>query len=105
MNKIKTKDTVKVIAGKDKGRVAEVIACKGLRVKVQGVGLVKVFKKRNPQKDEEGGIFEQERWLDISNVMLYDATDKKTVKVGIKVLSNKKKVRFNKKTSAQIDQG
>ena len=29
MNKIKTGDTVKVIAGKDKGKDGKVLACKG----------------------------------------------------------------------------
>jgi large subunit ribosomal protein L24 len=103
MNKIKVGDSVIMVAGKDKGKVSEIIALDARKVKVRGLALVKVFKKRNPQKDEQGGIFDQERWVDISNVCLYDVKEKQRVKVGIKTLENNKKVRINKRTEAQID--
>ena len=40
MNKIKTGDTVKVIAGKDKGKYGKVLAVKDGKVLVEGIGMV-----------------------------------------------------------------
>ena len=40
MNKIKTGDTVKVIAGKDKGKDGKVLAVKDGKVLVEGIGMV-----------------------------------------------------------------
>ena len=68
---IKTGDTVKVIAGKDKGAQGEVLFAfpeKG-RVTVQGVNLV--HKALRPtQANPNGGIDTREAAIDVSNVML-----------------------------------
>src|SRR5271154_5290595 len=70
--KIKKDDTVKVIAGKYKGktgRVLDVIRTTG-RVLVEGVGLVKRHTRPNPSKQIKGGIAERESPIAISNVMM-----------------------------------
>ena len=70
--KIKKEDTVKVIAGRDKGktgRVLQVDAEKG-KVLVEGVSMVKRHTRPNPQRQIKGGIAERESPLAISNVML-----------------------------------
>ena len=56
--KIKKEDTVKIIAGRDRGktgRVLQVDAEKG-KVLVEGVSLVKRHTRPNPQKQIKGGI-------------------------------------------------
>ena len=70
--KIKKEDTVKVIAGRDKGktgRVLDVDAKRG-RVLVEGVSMVKRHTRPNPQRQIKGGIAERESSIAISNVMV-----------------------------------
>jgi large subunit ribosomal protein L24 len=70
--KIKKEDTVKVIAGRDKGktgRVLQVDAAKG-KVLVEGVSMVKRHTRPNPSRQIKGGIAERESPIAISNVMV-----------------------------------
>lgn len=93
--KIKTGDTVKVIAGDHKGsegKVVKVFIEKNKAI-VEGVNMVKKHEKpsaANPQ----GGIKEKEAPLQISNLSLMDK-DGKTTRVGYRVEGDKK-VRFAK---------
>ena len=101
--KIKKEDTVKVIAGKDKGktgRVLEVQREKG-RIVVEGVGMVKRHTRPNPQRQIQGGIAESERSIHISNVMLTTANGQVT-RVGTKVDGNSR-VRVARKTGETIE--
>ena len=84
MNKIKTGDTVKVIAGKDKGKTGEVlqVLAKEERVIVEGVNMVTKHVKPS-QADPEGGIVNKEAPIDASNVML--VVKGVPTRVGIKV--------------------
>jgi large subunit ribosomal protein L24 len=69
---IKRNDTVKVIAGRDKGkqgRVLRVLPAKG-RVLVEHVMMGKKSVRPNPQRNIKGGIAEQESAIAISNVMI-----------------------------------
>jgi large subunit ribosomal protein L24 len=69
---IRHNDTVKVIAGRDKGkqgRVLRVFPDKG-KVLIEHVSVVKKNVRPNPQKAIKGGIAEQEAPIAISNVML-----------------------------------
>jgi large subunit ribosomal protein L24 len=73
--KIKKDDTVKIIAGRDRGktgRVLQVDAVKG-RVLIEGVSMVKRHTRPNPQKQIKGGIAERESSIAISNVMVMTA--------------------------------
>ena len=70
--RLKKDDTVKVIAGRDKGKTGRVLDLdreRG-RVLVEGVGLVKRHTRPNPSKQIKGGIAERESSIAISNVML-----------------------------------
>jgi large subunit ribosomal protein L24 len=70
--KIRKDDTVKVIAGKDRGktgRVLQVERDRG-RILVEGVGMVKRHTRPNPGKQVKGGIAERESSIAISNVMI-----------------------------------
>ena len=45
MNKIKTGDTVRVIAGKDKGKEGKVLAVKDGKVLVEGINMITKHQK------------------------------------------------------------
>jgi large subunit ribosomal protein L24 len=67
---IRRNDTVKVIAGRDKGKQGRVLRVfpNDRKVLVEHVAVVK--KNVRPRRNVKGGIAEQESRIDISNVML-----------------------------------
>jgi len=69
---IKKDDTVKVIAGRDKGREGRVLALDRAsgRLLVEHVGMIKRHTRPNPQKQIKGGIAERESAIPVSNVMV-----------------------------------
>ncbi|MFT5671822.1 MAG: large subunit ribosomal protein L24 [Polaribacter sp.] len=94
--KIKSGDTVKVIAGDHKGsegKVLQIIKDKD-RVLVEGVNLVSKHTKPSAQSPQ-GGIVKKEASLHISNVMLVE--DGVAVRVGYQV-DGDTKTRISKKT-------
>lgn len=99
--KIKTGDTVKVIAGDHKGaegKVQKVLIEKNKAI-VEGINMVKKHTKPSA-KNPQGGIVEKEASINISNVSLVDANGKAT-KVAYKVEGDKK-VRIAKTTGKEI---
>jgi large subunit ribosomal protein L24 len=83
--KIKKGDTVRVIAGADKGAEGRVIGVdrERERVVVEGVSLVKQHTKvlqQGGRAGNTGGIVTKEAAIHVSNVMLVE--DGKTVRVG-----------------------
>ena len=99
MNKIKTGDTVKVIAGKDKGKDGKVLAVKDGKVLVEGIGMVTKHTKPSAA-NQQGGIVNKEAYIDASNVMLLHKGQ--ATRVGFK-MDGDKKVRFAKATGEVID--
>ena len=99
MNKIKTGDTVKVIAGKDKGKDGKVLAVKDGKVLVEGIGMVTKHTKPSAA-NQQGGIVNKEANIDASNVMLLYKG--KATRVGFK-MDGDKKVRVAKATGEVID--
>ena len=99
--KIKTGDTVKVIAGKDKDKEGKVIAVnkKDGRVLVEGVNMLTKHTKPS-MANQNGGIVHQEGYIDASNVMLLH--NGKATRVGFK-MDGDKKVRVAKSTGEVID--
>jgi len=99
--KIKTGDTVRVIAGNDKtkeGKVQKVFIEKNKAI-VEGVNMVSKHQKpsaANPQ----GGIVKKEAPIHISNLALVDSKGEAT-RVGYRVEGDKK-VRFSKKSNEVI---
>ena len=87
---VKKGDTVKVIAGDDKGAIGEIIAVfpKEGRVIVEGVNLVKKHTAANPNAagKNTGGIIETEAPIHASNVQLVTGSGKKAqvTRVGYK---------------------
>ena len=103
-NKFKKNDKVKVITGKDKGKISEIInfITKSNRVVLNGVNLVKRHTK--PSKlNPEGGIVQKEMPIHISNIMHIDPKTNSAVKIGFKFLEDGKKVRYLKKTGELIE--
>ncbi len=101
--KIKKDDKVKILSGKDKGKVALVLKVlkSDNKVVVEGVNMVKKHVKPGAVS-KEGGIISIEKPIDVSNVMYYDEKSKKTVKVGYKIIDGKK-YRVSKKTGDVLD--
>lgn len=95
--KIKTGDTVVVIAGKNRNKTGRVmkIDLKSLRVTVEGVN--KVTRHHRKTKQGAGQKIEFEAPIHISNVMVIDPKTKKGTRVGYK-MDGKKKVRYAKKS-------
>lgn len=97
--KIKSGDTVKVIAGNNKGSEGTVLRV--LREKnkaiVEGVNMVSKHTKPSAQSPQ-GGIVKKEAPIHISNLALVDPKTKETTKVGVRVEGDKK-VRFSKKSN------
>ena len=101
--KIRKEDTVKIIAGRDKGktgRVLQVNAEKG-KVLVEGVSIVKRHTRPNPQKQIKGGIAERETAIAISNVMLLTSGGVAT-RVAYRIEGNKR-TRIAKKGGEVLD--
>ena len=99
MQKIKTGDTVKVIAGKDKGKDGKVLAVKDGKVLVEGVGMVTKHTKPSAA-NQQGGIVNKESYIDASNVMyLHKGTP---TRIGFK-MDGDKKVRVAKTNGEVID--
>ena len=94
--RLKKDDTVKIIAGKDKGLTGKIVKVDPVkeRVIVQGANMVKeTMKKQNAQ--DKGGIVEVEAPIRVSNVALVSKGS--VSKIGYK-MENGKKVRYAKKT-------
>jgi large subunit ribosomal protein L24 len=105
--KIKKGDTVVVMRGKEKGKTGEVIrVLRGKnRVVVKDVNLVKKHVKEIPNV-REGGIYEFEAPIHISNVMLVCPKCGKPTRVGFRVVQEGdalRKYRFCKKCGENID--
>lgn len=101
--KIREGDKVKVISGKDKGKVSTVLKVlkSDNKIVVEGVSMVKRHVKPGTVS-KEGGIISIEKPIDVSNVMYYDESSKKTTRIGYKVIDGKK-VRVSKKTEDILD--
>jgi len=99
--KINKGDTVRIIAGSQKGTEGSVLSINKENNKaiVEGVNLVKKHNKPNAQ-NPQGGITEKEAPIDISNLSLL-TTDGKTTRVGYRI-EDENKVRFAKKTDEVI---
>ena len=104
-SKIIKGDTVEVIAGEHKGERGEVkrVDGKAQRVVVQNVNMVKKHTKPNPQAGKQGGIIEKEMPLAISKVAIWNPGAKKADRIGIKTLTDGKRVRFFKSNGEMLD--
>jgi large subunit ribosomal protein L24 len=97
--KIKTGDTVRVIAGDHKGSEGKVVSVDREKNKAIVEGINMVSKHTKPSaKSPQGGIVKKEAPIHISNISLIDPKSKKATRVGMKVEGDKK-VRVSKKSN------
>ena len=96
-------DKVKVIAGKDKGKEAKVLAALPYkqRVIVERVNMIKKA-TRPSQRNQQGGILEIEAPIHVSNVMLVCPSCSQPTRVGRKRIEGTR-VRVCKKCGNDID--
>ena len=101
---VKTGDTVQVIAGKDKGKVGEIVKAfpQLSKVIVNGVN-IKTKHVKPQQEGESGRIVNQEYPIHSSNVMLYSTKQNVASRVCFTFTSEGKKVRMLKKTGEILD--
>ena len=101
--KIRKGDRVKVIAGRSKGKVGDVLRVLPSedRVVVSGVNVIKRHTK--PSRAESGGIIEREAAIHVSNVALLDPKTDKPTKIGFKFLEDGRKVRFARGSGETLD--
>jgi large subunit ribosomal protein L24 len=101
--KIKKKDKVIVLTGKDKGKVGEVTAVfpKDSRLIVSGVNMMARHTKPS-QTNPQGGIVRREATIHVSNVAHVDPKENKATRVGFKTVKDRK-VRFARRSGEVID--
>ena len=99
--KIKTGDTVRVIAGDHKGSEGKVLAVfiEKNKAIVEGVNMIKKHMKPSAE-NPQGGIVEKEAALRISNLSLINSKGE-TTRVGYR-MEDGKKVRYAKKSNEVI---
>lgn len=100
--KIRRKDEVIIITGKDKGKRGKVknVFASG-KVIVEGVNLVKKHQKPVVAINQPGGIIKKEAAIQVSNIALFNIATHKADRVGFR-FEGGKKVRFFKSTSKTI---
>ena len=103
MNKIRKGDQVIVLTGRDKGKRGTVLSREDAdHITVEGVNVVKKHVKPNPMKGTTGGVVDKIMPIHQSNVAIYNAATGKADRVGVKLLSDGKKVRVFKSSGEEI---
>jgi large subunit ribosomal protein L24 len=104
VQRIKQGDEVVVITGKDRGRRGNVVKVfPNGKLVVENVNVARKHQKPNPQAGVAGGIIEKEKPVHPSNVMLYNPATSKGDRIGIRTLSDGRKVRFFKSNGEVLD--
>jgi len=101
---IKKDDKVKVIAGKDRGKIGKVLSLKNKnsRIIIENINMMKKH-ARASAKHRQGGIIESESPIHWSNVMLMCSKCVTPVRIKMKRLDDGKKIRVCSKCSEIID--
>lgn len=101
---IRTGDTVKVIAGDDKGKSGKILSVdlQKRRAIVEGLNLVTKHVKPSASSPQ-GGIQKKEAPIHVSNLMLVDPKTGEATRTGRKENENGKLVRYSKKTGEVIN--
>jgi len=101
---IKKDDKVKVITGKDKGKIGKVLKVvkKKNRILVENINMVKRHSKPSA-KNKQGGIVEGEAAIPRSNVMLMCNKCITPVRMKTQRLEDGKKIRVCRKCNEAID--
>jgi large subunit ribosomal protein L24 len=105
MQRVKRNDSVKVIAGKSKGRTGRVLAVdpKAERVLVEGVNLVTKHERTRTTRrgGQEGGITTVEAPIHASNVMPICPSCGEPTRIGVRIVDDKR-TRYCRKCDAEF---
>ncbi len=99
--KLKKGDEVVVLAGKDKGKKGKIIKILPKKNKAIVSDINKSKKNQKPDNNQPGGIIDKEMPIHISNLSFFDSASNKGVRIGYKVVKEKK-VRINKSSGKEI---
>ncbi|WP_242032653.1 50S ribosomal protein L24 [Oscillatoria sp. FACHB-1406] len=101
---VKKGDTVQIIAGRDKGKVGEILKSIPTQSKVVVKGVNIRTKHVKPQQEGESGRIDTfEAPIHSSNVMLYSTKEKVASRIAYTFTEDGRKVRMLKKTGEIID--
>jgi len=103
-SRVKVDDKVKIIAGKDKGKIGKVtkVIRKDSRVVVENINIVKCHLKPNTA-NPQGGIVDKAAPMDLSNVMPMCSSCLKPTRIKMKFLDDGLKVRVCVKCNEIFD--
>ncbi len=99
--KLRKGDEVIVLSGKDKGKTGKIIKVLPKKDKAIVADINKVKKNQKPDNNQPGGIIDKEMPIHISNLSFFDPNTKKGIKIGYKILKDKK-VRINRSSGKEI---
>jgi large subunit ribosomal protein L24 len=107
--KIRSGDTVQVIAGKDAGKQGKVLRVdpKKHRLFVEGLNVVKRHQRPRSLKETQrggkvGGVIEKEGPIHISNVMVVDPRENKPTRVRIERTADGKRERVAARSGQKL---
>jgi large subunit ribosomal protein L24 len=99
-------DTVKVIAGNDKGKTGKVLEVNTAKYRAIVEGANMVTKHQKPSaSNPEGGIKKTEAAIHISNLMIVEPSSGDATRIGRKENADGKLQRFSKKSGEFITNG
>jgi len=109
--KVRSGDTVQVIAGKDAGKQGRVLRVdpKRSRVFVEGLNIVKRHQRPRSLKDTQrggkvGGVIEKEGPIHVSNVMVLDPGDNKPTRVRVERGADGVRQRISVRSGAKLQE-
>jgi large subunit ribosomal protein L24 len=104
--RIRTDDTVIVIAGKDKGKTGRVLRVdpKHEKVFVEGLNIVKRHQRPTPGRpNAQVGVIEKEGPIHVSNVAILDPRENKPTRIGIRRdPATGERIRFARRSGAEL---
>lgn len=102
---IRKGDQVRVMTGRDKGKVGRVLSVDPIQstVTVEHANMIKRHTRPNPSKNIKGGIVEREGAMSISNVLLVCPACNKPTRVGHSVLPDGSKVRTCRRCGTTLE--
>ncbi len=102
--KIKKDDKVKVLTGKDKGKIGKVLKVvkKTNRAVIENINVVKVHQKPT-QANAQGGIVDKNMPIHVSNLMIMCNSCIKPTRISMKLLEDGKRVRICQQCNQLID--
>ena len=98
-------DTVKIMAGRSKGRTGKVLSVNPVKrtVTVEHANMIKRNTRPNPSKNIKGGILEKEGPMNVSNVMLVCPGCGKHTRAGHTKLPDGTKVRVCRRCNTTFE--